>query len=302
MIRINNLRIDVAAKNKNKIVEEEILKKLKIKSSNLLEWTVNKKSIDARRKNKIYYQYSVDIKVVDEDKVLKKIKSGSIKKVKEKKYSFNPIIDKNIDKPPVVVGAGPAGLFCALLLAEHGLNPVVIEQGNKVEERVKDINLFWNKGVLNEKSNVQFGEGGAGTFSDGKLTTLIKDKENRSSKIKKEFIEAGAPEEISYMKNPHIGTDNLRRVVINLRKKIEELGGSIFFGEVFENIEMKSSKIHKVVTDIREFETDNLVLALGHSSRDTFFMIERYLKFTPKPFSIGVRIEHTREDIDKNQD
>jgi uncharacterized FAD-dependent dehydrogenase len=301
MIRINNLRIDVAAKNKNKILEEEILKKLKIKKDELLEWTVNKKSIDARRKNKINYQYSIDVEVVDEDKVLKRINYGTITKVKEKNYSFKPIMDKNVDKPPIVIGAGPAGLFCALLLAEYGLKPIVIEQGKKVEERVEDINLFWNKGILNEKSNVQFGEGGAGTFSDGKLTTLIKDKENRSSKIIKEFIEAGAPKEISYIKNPHIGTDNLRRVVINLRRKIEELGGSIFFEEVFKDIVVKNNKVYKVVTNSREFETDNLVLAVGHSSRNTFYMLEKYLRFTPKPFSIGVRIEHPREDIDRNQ-
>jgi len=301
MIRINNLRIDISAKNKHKILENEILKKLKIKKEDILEWNINKKSIDARRKNKINYQYSLDVKIRNEDYVLKKIKTGNIIKVKEKSYNPNIKSKTTKGKSPVIIGSGPAGLFCAFLLAEYGMKPIVIEQGKKVEERVKDINKFWDEGILDTKSNVQFGEGGAGTFSDGKLTTLIKDKENRSSKIIEEFVEAGAPEEIKYLKNPHIGTDNLRKVVINLRHKIEEMGGSIFFDEIFKDIEIKSQKIYKVITDKREVETDNLVLAVGHSSRDTFHMLNKYLELKPKPFSIGLRIEHPREKIDINQ-
>src|SRR6056297_742717 len=186
MIRISNIRIDISLKNKD---------------SDLISWKINKKSIDARRKNRITYQYSVAVEVEDEDSVLNKSKKGKVSKISEKQYIIKSENISVKDKPPVIIGAGPSGLFCALILAENNLRPIIIEQGKKVEERVKDIDEFWKNGELNLKSNVQFGEGGAGTFSDGKLTTLVKDKENRSLKIIEEFIKAGAPEEISYIKN-----------------------------------------------------------------------------------------------------
>ncbi|MDW7667236.1 MAG: NAD(P)/FAD-dependent oxidoreductase [Bacillota bacterium] len=301
MIRISNIRIDISSKNKDKIIEQQILTKLKIRNDELIKWKINKQSIDARRKNKITYQYSVDAEVKNEESILKRAKKGSVSKVLDKEYKID---NKNLrlkDKSPVIIGAGPAGLFCALVLAENNLKPIIIEQGKKVEERVKDIDTFWKTGELNIKSNVQFGEGGAGTFSDGKLTTLVRDKENRSLKVLQEFIEAGAPEEINYIKNPHIGTDNLRKVVINIRKKIENLGGRFYFQETFNDLVLEDDNIKKVLTDKREIETDHIVIAIGHSSRETFFMLNKYLQMTPKPFSIGLRIEHMREDIDFNQ-
>ncbi|HCX03427.1 MAG TPA: hypothetical protein DHM42_02995 [Clostridiales bacterium] len=301
MIRINNIRLSISEKDKDRKIETEICRKLKINKSQILNWEINKKSIDARRKNNITYQYSVDVKIKDEELLLKKSKKGSINLVSKKEYKIDKSSIKKTEKPPVIIGSGPAGLFCALILAEYGLNPIMIEQGKKVQERVKDIEEFWKTGKLNPTSNVQFGEGGAGTFSDGKLTTLVKDKRNRNLKVIEEFIDAGAPKEIEQIKNPHIGTDNLRRVVINLRKKIEALGGKFYFQETFIDLEIKNNEISKVITDKRELETDNLVIALGHSSRKTFYMLREYLDMTPKPFSIGVRIEHLRKDIDFNQ-
>ncbi|MFO7888094.1 MAG: NAD(P)/FAD-dependent oxidoreductase [Eubacteriales bacterium] len=301
MIRISNIRIDISSKNKEKIIEKEILKKLKIKDSDLISWKINKKSIDARRKNRIIYQYSVAVEVKDEVSVLEKSKKGKVSKISEKEYKINIRDISMKDKSPIIIGAGPAGLFCALILAEYNLKPIIIEQGKKVEERVKDIDEFWKTGDLNTKSNVQFGEGGAGTFSDGKLTTLVRDRENRSLKVLEEFVNAGAPEEINYIKNPHLGTDNLRKIVINIRKKIEGLGGKFYFQETFKDIILEDNSIKKVVTDKREIETNHIVVAIGHSSRKTFFMLDRYLNMTPKAFSIGLRIEHLRKDIDFNQ-
>ncbi len=301
MIKISNIRIDISSKDKENIIKQQILKKLKIIDDDLINWKINKQSIDARRKNKITYLYSVYVEVTDEENVLKRAKKGSISKVLDEEYKIDNENLKIKDKPPVIVGAGPAGLFCALILAECNFKPIIIEQGKRVEERVKDINDFWETGDLNTKSNVQFGEGGAGTFSDGKLTTLVRDKENRSLKVLQEFIEAGAPEEINYIKNPHIGTDNLRKVVINIRKKIEKLGGRFYFQETFKDLVFKDDYIQKVVTDKREIETDDIVIAIGHSSRETFFMLDKYLNMTPKPFSIGLRVEHLRKDIDFNQ-
>lgn len=282
MIRINNIRLSISEKDKDRKIETEICRKLKINKSQILNWEINKKSIDARRKNNITYQYSVDVKIKDEELLLKKSKKGSINLVSKKEYKIDKSSIKKTEKPPVIIGSGPAGLFCALILAEYGLNPIMIEQGKKVQERVKDIEEFWKTGKLNPTSNVQFGEGGAGTFSDGKLTTLVKDKGNRNLKVIEEFIDAGAPKEIEQIKNPHIGTDNLRRVVINLRKKIEALGGKFYFQETFIDLEIKNNEISKVITDKRELETDNLVIALGHSSRKTFYMLREYLDMTPK--------------------
>ena len=301
MIRISNIRIDISSKNKEKIIEKEILKNLKIKDSDLISWKINKKSIDARRKNRITYQYSVAVEVEDEDSVLKKSKKGKVSKISEKQYIIKSENISVKDKPPVIIGAGPSGLFCALILAENNLRPIIIEQGKKVEERVKDIDEFWKNGKLNLKSNVQFGEGGAGTFSDGKLTTLVRDRENRSLKVLQEFVNAGAPEEINYIKNPHLGTDNLRKIVINIRKKIEKLGGKFYFQESFKDIVLENHSIKKVITDKREIETKDIVLAIGHSSRETFYMLDKYLNMSPKAFSIGLRIEHLKKDIDINQ-
>lgn len=202
---------------------------------------------------------------------------------------------------PVVVGSGPAGLFCALLLAEKGYNPIILERGKKVKERVKDIEKFWRDGILLPNSNIQFGEGGAGTFSDGKLNTLIKDRSKRGKKVLEEFVEAGAPFDITYVNKPHIGTDLLRNVLVNIRKKIISLGGTFRFEECVTDINIKDNAVYRIVTESDIIETQVLVLAIGHSARDTYEMLNGKLKLVAKPFAIGARVEHPQKMINEAQ-
>jgi len=207
---------------------------------------------------------------------------------------------------PVVIGSGPAGMFAGVILAQAGMKPIILERGKPVPERQKDVEMFWKLGKLNKNSNVQFGEGGAGTFSDGKLMSGIK-KDIYTDKVLKEFVEAGAPEEILYLAKPHIGTDNLAIVVQNIRKKIESLGGEYRFESRFTNFEAKDDKISAIQFIKEENETntlscDDVILALGHSSRDTFEMLyEKGVNIEQKAFSVGARIEHKQEMINRSQ-
>ena len=201
---------------------------------------------------------------------------------------------------PIIVGMGPAGMFAGLLMAQKGYNPLIIERGEKVEHRTKSINKFWTRAVLNTESNVQFGEGGAGTFSDGKLTTRIKD--TRCDYILEEFVKAGAPEEILYMGKPHIGTDILKEVVKNIRETIIKLGGEVRFNSKLEDIKIKDKKIKSIIVNGEEIPCDNLILAPGHSSRDTYEMLyKKGIFMSSKPFAVGVRIEHPQDMINENQ-
>lgn len=294
MIRVNQVKLDIF-ENKNQI-EDKLAKKLRIKKEDIIKYEIFKESIDARRK-KIKFNYSVDVAVKNEERILKK---GSFKK--SPSYEYNKIegnLSQNIR--PIIVGAGPAGLFNALLLAQSGYQPIIIEQGEPVEKRVKSIDKFWDEGILNERSNVQFGEGGAGTFSDGKLTTRIKDP--RCRKVLREFIQCGAPDEILYKNKPHIGTDRLRGVIINLRKKIESLGGTFKFNtKVTDLIIEKDSVVGVTLEGNEEVISPVVVLAIGHSSRDLFERLNTHnVSIESKPFAIGVRIEHPQQMIDKNQ-
>lgn len=294
MIRVNQVKLDIF--NKKSDLKNKISKKLRIKESEILSYEIFKESIDARRK-KIQFVYNVDVKLKNEKKILKK---GKFKESPD--YTYKKVENKlNKDIKPIIVGSGPAGLFNALILAESGYKPLIIEQGEKVENRIKSIDRFWSEGILNENSNVQFGEGGAGTFSDGKLTTRIKDK--RCRKVLKEFIEVGGPEEIIYKNKPHIGTDNLRGMIIKLRKKIESLGGKFMFNTKVEDLIINNDKIEGVIIDEgKEILSPIVVLAIGHSSRDLFERInDLKVKIEPKPFAIGFRIEHPQKMIDKNQ-
>ncbi|MBQ4253609.1 MAG: FAD-binding protein, partial [Erysipelotrichaceae bacterium] len=221
-----------------------------------------------------------------------------LKRVKE--YALPEItVNRKSELSPVIIGSGPAGLFCALELIEHGVKPVIVEQGSRVEERIEDVRLYREKGIIRKMSNVQFGEGGAGTFSDGKLTTGISSPYIR--KVLKTFVRFGAPEEISYLQKPHIGTDNLIHILSAIRHYIEDNGGKYYFNTKFESFELSDGLI-RVICDKQEFTTDALVLAIGHSGRSTFQMLqEKNIAMQRKNFSVGLRIEHKRKMIDESQ-
>lgn len=298
MLRISNIKLKI---DDEKSLKKEILKKLRIGENELKSYKIAKKSIDARKKDQMYFVYTVDVEVSDQVKLLKKMKNKGVNISPDKKYSYVEKGEKNINKRPVIVGTGPSGLFAGLILAQMGYKPLLIERGKAIEERVKDINEFWKTGKLNKESNVQFGEGGAGTFSDGKLNTLTKDP--RGGKVLEEFANHGGPEEILYINKPHIGTDILRRVIINMRKTIIDLGGEFKFNSKLTDLVIEDGKVKEIIINEDERIDANLVLlALGHSARDTFDMIyKRNLEIKQKAFSIGVRIEHPQEMIDRVQ-
>lgn len=272
---------------------------LKIKNEEIKSLEIYKKSIDARKKDEIMLIYSIDVELSKNIKISKR--NTNIEIVEEFIYDVEATGEEKLNTRPVIVGSGPAGLFCALLLAEKGYKPIILERGKKVEDRVIDVEKFWKDGTLNYRSNVQFGEGGAGTFSDGKLNTLIKDKSKRGKKVLEEFVNAGAQEDIMYLNKPHIGTDLLRIVIKNLREKIISLGGTFRFEECLMDIKIKDNKVSKAVTESDIINTEVLVLAIGHSSRDTFEMIKDKLDIIAKPLAIGVRIEHPQTMISEAQ-
>ncbi len=278
-----------------------LTKKLGIKRSELLEWQIYKESIDARRKHKITFVYTIDVKVKNEAYIISKKKNAGISYTPDMSYEYVQRGTEKLKNPPVVIGAGPAGLFAGCLLAQMGYRPLVLERGEDVESRTKKVNYFWETGNLDENSNIQFGEGGAGTFSDGKLTTLIKDK--RCRKVIEDLVEAGAPPEILYTYKPHVGTDILKNVVKNLRKKIKDLGGEVLFNTRVTDILMENGKIAGVITNDKEkISTQAVILAIGHSARDTFQLLHsRNVAMRAKAFSIGVRIEHSQQLINEAQ-
>lgn len=302
MIRIRQLKINIE-KDSFEAIKKKVINTLKINIKDLIDLSIVKKSIDARDKKNILYIYEVNVVVENETSLLKKINSKDIFLVNEESYR-NPVPGETIlNNRPVVVGAGPCGLFCALILAENGYRPIVIERGERVENRLNSVETFWKKGKLNPESNVCFGEGGAGTFSDGKLNTLVNDKESRIKKVFDTFISCGAPQEIAYDSKPHIGTNILRDVVINLRNRIINLGGEFFYNTCLTDVKIEDNHIKTIIVNKkRKINCDCLVLALGHSARDTIKMLYDYnMKMETKPFAVGVRIQHKREMIDQSQ-
>ncbi len=292
MYRLNNIKI------MENLTEEQVieraLNKYRIRKEDVKEAYIYKRSIDARDKSDVHYNYAIDVELN------KKINLKGV--ILVKKYEFEKInVKRNSIYSPVIVGAGPAGLFAALILVDNGIKPIIIERGSCVEKRIKDIDEFVNNGKLNTKSNIQFGEGGAGTFSDGKLTTGNNSQYSR--KVLEEFVKFGAPKEILYIAKPHIGTDNLVTIIRNIREHIISKGGNFYFDTQVVDFKFKSGKIEKVIlSNGKEIETDSLILAIGHSARDTFkTLLSNGVAMVPKNFAIGVRIEHLQDEINKSQ-
>ncbi|MDE7249337.1 MAG: NAD(P)/FAD-dependent oxidoreductase, partial [Lachnospiraceae bacterium] len=298
MLRINQLRLPVGHS------KEELIRKVKtiLRCEQISEISIVRRSVDARKKPELYFNYILDIAVQNQQAVYRRCDKRQVVLQQEMKYRF-PVENYQGLERPVIIGAGPAGLFCALMLARAGFKPILLERGKMVSERVKDVKRFWDTGTLNPESNVQFGEGGAGTFSDGKLNTLVKDKYGRGREVLKLFVEAGAPEEILYDHKPHIGTDILQDVVTNLRHEIERAGGEIRFQAKVTDFQICDRKIDGVIINgEEELKASYVILAPGHSARDTMEVLyERHLVLEAKPFAVGMRVEHPQELINVSQ-
>ncbi len=353
MLRITELKLPIELADtlihQNDQIKAALLKRLAIPESDLVNFTIFKRGVDARKSEAILYVYSLDVEVKNEAKLLAKFKKDPhVKPAPDTSYHFvaianttsnttlksgensdaqlrqgdherealavhkvrqatneasNTVSTKqlNLQLRPVVVGFGPAGIFAALILAQSGFNPIVLERGKEVRKRTQDTWGLWRKNTLNPESNVQFGEGGAGTFSDGKLYSQIKDPKHYGRKVIEEFVKAGAPEEIQYVSHPHIGTFKLVGMVEKMRQTIIELGGEIRFESRVDDVVIKDGNLQGVTLQTGEhIETNHLVLAVGHSARDTFEMLYKNgVYIEAKPFSIGYRIEHPQSLIDR---
>lgn len=298
MIRISQLKLEVPHNEKQLI--SKISKQLRIKEADILSYEIQKLSIDARKKPQIYYIYVVDVKVNNEKQILAKVKDTTIEFVQKKPYVFSCTGEKILSDRPVIIGSGPAGLFCAYMLSQNGYCPILLEQGEDVDKRSQSVEEFWNGGKLKKHSNVQFGEGGAGTFSDGKLNTLVKDKYGRNKKVLEIFVENGAPYEIIYEAKPHIGTDILKTVVKNMRNRIIEWGGEVHFESTVTDISFENDIVKSITINEKEIITTTcVVLAIGHSARNTFEMLyKKGIIMEAKEFAVGFRVEHPQSLID----
>lgn len=296
MIKITQLKcpLDTPTSELNTLVA----KKLKISIQEIQRLIILKESIDARKEN-CFFVYSIACEIKNEEKILRK-KIANVSRYIPQTYELPTVNATQFTNRPIVVGFGPCGIFAALILAEAGLSPLIFERGSSMDKRIEQVEEFWKTGILNEECNVQFGEGGAGTFSDGKLTTRVKDP--RIIKVNEELIEAGADEEIRYSAYPHIGTDHLRRIVKNLRRKIELLGGEIIFDTPVEDFVISHDEIMAIKAKDQLIYSNHVILAIGHSAQDTFITLNnRHVNMQAKNFAVGVRVEHHQTLINKSQ-
>ncbi|WPD15425.1 NAD(P)/FAD-dependent oxidoreductase [Vibrio parahaemolyticus] len=301
MIRINEIKLPLD--HEEGALLDAITKKLGIPAEKVISFNVFRRSYDARKKTNIHLIYTLDIIVEgDETALLAKFANDPhVRQTPDMEYKFVAKAPENLTERPIVIGFGPCGLFAGLVLAQMGFNPIIVERGKEVRERTKDTFGFWRKRTLNPESNVQFGEGGAGTFSDGKLYSQVKDPNFYGRKVITEFVEAGAPEEILYVSKPHIGTFKLVTMIEKMRATIIELGGEIRFSTRVDDLHMEDGQITGVtLSNGEEIKSRHVVLAVGHSARDTFEMLhERGVYMEAKPFSVGFRIEHKQSMIDE---
>lgn len=329
MIRINQLKCHPS--HTEEALRQKVLQLLGIRAEDLLSFDIQKQSIDARKKPEVFFVYTVDVMIQKEASVWKRVsrKHKNVQLVQPVVYRFPKSGSVPLPYRPVIAGTGPAGLFCGYMLAKAGYRPILIERGAPVEERQQDVQNFWNTGILNPDSNVQFGEGGAGTFSDGKLNTLVKDPNGRNKKVLELFVEHGAPASILYEQKPHVGTDVLVHVIKNIRNSILQAGGAVYFHVQVEDLDLDGQTLRglylKKLTETAIFPPEArdiqkrtaapndtaptaylpctlFVPAIGHSARDTFAMFHRrHLPMEAKSFAVGVRIEHPQQMINESQ-
>lgn len=315
MIQIQQIKLKIPHTEAD--LEKKFCRLLRVSGRQIRSWRILKRSLDARRRPDLFYVYTVEAEAEDEPALKKRlIKQANILfRPPLPAYSYHPSGTRTLSHRPVITGTGPAGLFCGYALARMGYRPILLERGASVEERQKDVEEFWKTGNLNPESNVQFGEGGAGTFSDGKLNTLVHDPDGRGREVLRLFASHGAPEEILYDSKPHIGTDKLIQVVRALRESILQMGGEFRFRTKLTKIQITKPEdgrrqvrsvglehIGKNRRDMESLDTEVLVLAIGHSARDTFTLLEQEeLPMEPKAFAVGVRMEHPQEQIDRRQ-
>ena len=300
MIKITQLKLPL--EHSFEELEKKVCKMLQIPKNKLYGIEILKRSLDAR-KMPLMYNYQLGVFADGEEKIVKKIKNKDVTLGSLVKYRFPNFGDEELKQKPVIIGAGPAGLFCAYMLARAGFAPILLERGEAVEERQKKVDHFWTTGELDTQSNVQFGEGGAGTFSDGKLNTLVKDNHGRSRFVLKTFVEFGANDDILYESKPHIGTDILVDVVRNMRNEIIQMGGDIRFNSQVTDLRITDGEVSAVEVNHEQWiDTKAVVLAIGHSARDTFQMLlDRQIPMRSKAFAVGVRVEHPQSLINENQ-